>query len=97
MDRDIACTLGSEDLAAQSERWRGLRRRAQTARIETGDGIRLEFRADDGVEEELRALVAVENECCAWARWDVVRENGSVAMVAASEGTGVATLQTMFV
>jgi hypothetical protein len=94
---NVACTLGVADLARQGECWRRLRNRAQRARVETADGIRVEFRADDGVEDALRALVAVENECCTWARWEVRREGDCVAMVATSAGEGVATLHTMFV
>jgi hypothetical protein len=48
------------------------------------------------VESELGALVEVENRCCAWARWDVVRADGAVVMRARSAGDGVAALHSMF-
>jgi hypothetical protein len=43
-------------------------RAAGVDRAATAEGVTLTFRADERVERELRELVAVENECCAWAR-----------------------------
>jgi len=59
-----------------------------------GDGGFAAVASSVGVEDELRALVAVENDCCRWARWDV--EDG-VVLVATSSGHGVPTLHGMFV
>jgi hypothetical protein len=93
----VACTLTSADLGAQSARWTQLRTEAGLARVETDDGLRLGFRDEPGVEEELRALVAVENECCAWASWDVLREaGGELVLSVRSTCEGVATLRSMF-
>src|ERR1051325_990102 len=58
----IACTLGATGLAAQRRRWERLMTEALTGREETPDGLRLSFRP--GAEDELRALVAIERECC---------------------------------
>src|SRR5437868_1289145 len=93
----VACTLGGHDLALQAERWQALRAHGEIGRTTTDDGLHIRFRAADGVEAELRALVAVENECCAWASWNVVREQGSVVLDVRSTGEGVATLHGMFV
>jgi hypothetical protein len=65
----VACTLGMAGLAAQARRWERLMARALTGRDETPEGLRLSFRPE--AEEELRALVAVETGCCAWAAWTV--------------------------
>jgi hypothetical protein len=92
----VACTLTGHDLAAQAARWSALRADAGVAREPTEDGLRLTFRDEPGVEDELRALVAVENECCRWAAWDVSRENGVLVMHAGSTGDGVAALHGMF-
>jgi len=92
----VACTLTSEDLGTQSERWTRLRSETGLERVETDDGLRLSFRDEPGVEDELRALVAVENECCAWASWDVRREAGELVLNVRSTGEGVATLHAMF-
>ncbi len=89
----IACTLSRKDLAAQSERWHRLAGRALASREETTGGLRLAFDDLPGVRDELRALVAVERTCCAWATWEL---DGTVLEVRSTDH-GVATLQEMFV
>jgi hypothetical protein len=90
----IACTLGAAGLAAQARRWQRLIARALTGRAETADGLRLTFRP--GAEDELRALVAVEAGCCAWATWTVEPTAGAVVLGVRSADEGIATLHTMF-
>jgi hypothetical protein len=92
----VACTLTSADLAAQSARWEQLAARAMTERIETAHGLRISFRADPGAEEELRALVAVENQCCPWADWTTGMNAGQIVLNVHSTGEGIATLHGMF-
>jgi hypothetical protein len=92
----VACTLTSAGLAAQAGRWQQLAARAMTARTETAHGLRISFRAVAGAEEELRDLVAVENECCPWADWAVKPDQGQLVLEVRSTGTGIATLHTMF-
>ena len=92
----VACKLTGDDLAAQARRWRELGARAGAGRAEVDDGIRITFRDEAGVEAELRELVAAENVCCAWATWDVGREDGSLVMHARSRGDGVTALHGMF-
>ena len=91
---DIACTLGVADLAAQGRRWQRLMARALTGRDETPEGLRLSFRPE--AEDELRALVAVETGCCAWATWTVEPTDGAVVLDVRSADEGIATLHTMF-
>jgi hypothetical protein len=90
----VACTLTAGGLAAQGRRWQRLMARALTGRAETADGLRLTFRP--GAEAELRALVAVEKQCCAWAAWTVEPTAGAVVLDVRSADEGVATLHTMF-
>jgi hypothetical protein len=92
----VACKLTGDDLASQARRWREVGARAGAGRAEVDDGIRITFRDEAGVEDELRELVAVENVCCAWATWDVAPEEGSLVMHARSRGDGVAALHGMF-
>ena len=91
---DIACTLGMAALAAQGRRWQRLMARALTGRDETPDGLRLSFRPE--AEDELRALVAVETGCCAWAAWTVEPTAGAVVLDVRSADEGIATVHTMF-
>jgi len=62
----IACTLGADELAERTARWRDLADRALIAAEPTPTGARQRYRATDGVESELRELVALERECCAF-------------------------------
>jgi len=91
---DVVCTLGVADLAAQGRRWQRLMARALMGRAETADGLRLTFRPE--AEDELRALVAVETGCCAWAAWTVEPTAGAVVLDVRSADEGVATLHSMF-
>src|SRR5215471_1412511 len=90
----VACTLGGADLADQGRSWEQLMARALTGRAETADGLRLSFRPE--AEDELRALVAVETGCCAWAAWTVEPTTGAVVLDVRSAGEGIATLHAMF-
>jgi hypothetical protein len=90
----VACTLGATGLAAQARRWEQLMARALTGRDETPDGLRLSFRPE--AEDELRALVAVETGCCAWATWTVEPAAGAVVLDVRSADEGVTTLRSMF-
>ena len=47
-------------------------------------------------EDELRALVAVESECCAWAAWTVEPTAGAVVLDVRSAAEGIAALHAMF-
>ena len=92
----IACELSGGDVAAQAERWMRLGRDAGLGRVETGDGLRLRFRDEPAVEQELRALAAVESNCCPWARWEVSRAEGELVLQVSSTPEGAATLHAMF-
>ena len=92
----VACTLGVAGLATQRRRWERLMARALTGRAETADGVRLSFRPGPGTEGELRALVAVETECCSWATWTVERTAGTIVLQVRSTAEGIAALHGMF-
>jgi hypothetical protein len=92
----IACSLNATDLAARERRWAELLQTAGMARRATTDGVELRFRADQPVDDELRELVAGERECCAWARWELDRDDDALVLHAHATGHGAATLQSMF-
>jgi hypothetical protein len=92
----IACDLTSGDLAAQRDRWHRLGERALAGREQTAGGLRIAFRAAEGVEAELRALAAVETECCAWADWRVETGPEQVVLDVRATGDGVTALHNMF-
>ena len=90
----IACTLTSADLRGQARRWQRLIGRDLTGRTETDDGLRLRFRPQG--EAELRALVAIESQCCRWASWTVMSGPGEVTLGIRAPAEGAAVLHEMF-
>jgi hypothetical protein len=92
----VACTLTMAAMAEQTGRWERLATRALTEHAQTEHGLRLSFRPEPGAEEELRRLVAVENECCRWASWTVHASAGRIVLEVSSSGDGIAALHNMF-
>jgi len=92
----VACTLTAAGLAAQAGRWERLAARAMTGRTQTEHGLRIRFRPGEGAEEELRALAAVENDCCPWATWTVEAGPEHVVLDVRSDGAGIVVLHGMF-
>lgn len=92
----IACDLDTMGGAAQARRWLRLGRDAGLGRAETDDGLMIRFRDEPAAERELRALVAVESDCCSWARWQVRRDGGELILDVRSTPEGAATLHAMF-
>lgn len=90
----IACTLTPPGLRGQARRWARLTGRYLTGRTETADGLRLRFRPEG--EAELRALVAVESECCPWASWTVTAAPGEVTLDVRATAEGATVLHEMF-
>jgi hypothetical protein len=92
----VACTLSDTDLKTQRERWISVGTNFGIGRKKTDDGLQLTFKDHPAVEQELRALVAVENDCCSWASWSVERKDCALVVAARSKGEGVSTLHGMF-
>ena len=92
----VACTLSAGDLRAQAGRWRALYAAAGIERTATADGIRVRFRRDAAVEAELRALVAVEVECCKWAEWSVAAGANELVLGVASSGHAIDVIHGWF-
>src|SRR6516165_5675688 len=92
----VACSLTTDGLAEQAGRWARLAARALIAQAKTADGLRLVFRPEPGIEEELRALVAVETRCCPWATWTVQARGTELALDVHATGDGFPALHGMF-
>jgi hypothetical protein len=60
----IACFLDGKSYRERLTRIRALVGRALLSRDRLATSVRLRFRLDTGVEEELKTLVALERECC---------------------------------
>jgi hypothetical protein len=91
----VACSLDRAGLADQAGRWERLGALAMTERQQTARGVRISFRPGPGIEEELRALVAVETQCCPWATWTVRAGGAQLVLEVRSAGAGIAALHAM--
>ena len=93
----VACTLNSEQMSERRHRWHELAARALVERTETGRGLLLVFRNDDGVADELRRLAELERDCCAFADWtvSVAEERAALEVVGTSDGA-IAAVHAMF-
>ena len=93
----IACSLQQTDLADRLDRWLELGQRAGIEAVATSNGLRLFFRADPGVEAELRQLADLERECCAFADWSVrAHREELVLTVNADREEAITAVQAMF-
>ena len=82
-DLPLACSLNASDLGARQERWRAIGERALRDRAREGDGVRLTFAGSPGVAEELRELVRLEGECCAFLDMSLATEGGDAVLTIA--------------
>jgi hypothetical protein len=92
----VACGLGGKGLDVQAGRWRRLVGEAGLGAVETDEGVRVRFRGEPSVERELRALIAVERECCRWARWGIRRDGRALVLDVRSNEEGAAILHRLF-
>jgi hypothetical protein len=88
VDLPVACTLGLKDGEERMRRWRRLFERTTPIARQTDREIEVKFQPGDGVHEELLALAAAEQHCCAFVAWNVVLEAGKpVLRVVAPQDT----------
>jgi hypothetical protein len=93
----VACALGQEALAERRLRWDALGARAGIDIVASDSGLRLIYRADNEVEQELRELAALERECCAFADWSVRSSDGQVVLdIRGESDVAIAAVQEMF-
>jgi hypothetical protein len=95
--RPVACSLGRGDLARRAQRWDDLAARALSQASHTPHGLRLVFGAGPGVADELRALVALERDCCGFATWSVRASSGQLTLeVSGDSEEAVTAVQSLF-
>jgi hypothetical protein len=87
------CTLGDDALAAQADAWRQLAGFVISSE-RWGSGFRLTF--DGAVRERVVALVATEQGCCSWARWEVRGAGGAVELEVTGPRAEIAGLAGVF-
>jgi hypothetical protein len=93
----VACSLTKSRMSERQRRWHDLADRAFAARVVTDRGLRLEFRASAGVEDELRELALLERDCCRFAEWHVTGDGKLAALDVTGIGDeAVGAVQQMF-
>lgn len=70
----IACSLEGGAMGDRFLQWRQLARRALLGRERHPRGAVLRYRCGPEVEAELRRLVALEADCCAFLTFDLVAD-----------------------
>ncbi len=95
---DIAavCSLSQVDGSNRRERWLRVCDRALLDKAPTNDGVRLRFRALEGVESELRELAALEHECCSFATWSVRIDHTNLILDVSAEGDAADLVRALF-
>lgn len=92
-----ACTLGVGDRAHRAARWEALTRRSLMRAVTCEHGVRLVFATSPGVADELRSLVALERDCCAFATWTVHERGAELALDVMADGAdAVAAVRSLF-
>lgn len=92
----LACSLPGAEQGGRIERWRALAERALVEQAATAQGVRQRYRDAPEVRAELEDLAGLERECCGWASWRVLSEEGAVVLEVSAAGEGAATLRSMF-
>ena len=87
------CDLDADALSAQSAAWRELGP-AGLERELHGDRFRITF--DASVYETVGALVATEQGCCSWAKWDLARQDGAAVLEVSGPAGQIASLAQAF-
>lgn len=95
-DVPIACSLEPVDLDERRAQWLALAERAMIERQNVANGVRLRYRPLAGIEDELTALAAAEQDCCAFADWTVTTAGDEVVLDVTAQGQGIEVVQLLF-
>jgi len=78
--RTIACSLSAAQLSERGDELGELAGRALAGREREDGRVRLRFRAEPGVAEQVEDLARRERECCPFLDLSVEREDGLVTL-----------------
>jgi hypothetical protein len=93
----VACTLGPGDMGRRAARWQALARHSLLHAARTDRGLRLVFRAGPEAAGELRELVALERDCCAFAVWSLDESGSEFTLDVTGDGDqAVGAVQSLF-
>jgi hypothetical protein len=76
----IACSLDRDAGQQRQARWQALADRGLLAHGRTAHGARQRYRADPEVERELRELIELEGDCCAFLDFELERADDALVL-----------------
>jgi hypothetical protein len=76
----MSCSLDHGALEARQDRWRRLADRALLDSSPIPGGLQQRYRREPDVEDELRALIAAEGDCCPALTFALARADGELAL-----------------
>lgn len=94
-DEPIVCTLDHRDMQTRVDEYRAVFLRIVDTR-RFGHGFAWRFRWDAHVEAQVRSLVAKEQECCRFFRFNVRREGADIVWETRADDRAAAVLEEFF-
>lgn len=92
----VACFLDGDSYRKRVARIRALMERALLSRERRDTSVRLRFRLDTGVMEELESLAALERECCPFLMLELEKSQSEAVLSIAGPDDSTALLDEAF-
>ncbi|MDQ4143050.1 MAG: hypothetical protein M3198_04760 [Actinomycetota bacterium] len=97
IDLPVACSLDAPASKSREQEWESLISSHLVDRGAIVDGVKLTFRSSEVSRTEVKRLVDLERDCCAWINWDLREADTSLALEATAETEeGVKVLRSWF-
>lgn len=91
-----ACTLSEPELRRRGRDWRTVIDEALVERAPVAGGVRLTFRPERAVVDDLVGLVHAERQCCGWASWTLTTTAEAAILDVTAEGEGGGVVRSWF-
>jgi hypothetical protein len=82
----LSCTLTAEELAERVRDWSAVGSRALLDRHAEDGRSLLRYRGDAGIREELRRLIGLEGQCCAFLTFDLAEQETDLVLTISGAG-----------
>jgi hypothetical protein len=69
---------------------------ALVEKVRVAGGVRLSFRPDGSVVDDLVGLVHAERQCCGWASWTLTTTAEAAVLDVTAEGEGAGAVRSLF-
>ena len=93
----VACTLPAPELRRRGRDWQAVIDDALVEKVPVAGGVRLTFRPERSVVDDLVRLVHAERDCCGWASWTLTSTAEAAVLDVTAEGERAAqTVRSLF-